>query len=308
MEIMELHPGTTYGLALGSRLVIPEGVAGIVAKDGVALDTLPPGDYLLEASLFPLTLQKLKLKPGMPLPDGPLPAALFLVQTGMPWVVSWRCSAILSKNPKHGLTYTTLEGRATVQVSDPARFCGTVLAAGGAALGTGGATPASVMAQFLQSNLQKLAAAAVEGLAIPPELAPTATEAIRTAVGHSAAGWLHSVGLYCPAFDLDTVAPPRKTPCIVCGSATAPTGYALFQRNISLLYLRFTARREGNFCVPCAWKTSAAYNGVMLVAGWWGLIGLVLTPIYFFSNLYYLSRVLGSAKTASSPDQLPRSG
>ena len=67
MEIMELHPGTTYGLALGSRLVIPEGAAGVVAKDGIALDTLPPGDYSLEASLFPLTLQKLKLKPGMPL-------------------------------------------------------------------------------------------------------------------------------------------------------------------------------------------------------------------------------------------------
>ena len=88
---MELYPGTTYGLALGSRLVIPGGVAGVAAKDGMALDTLPPGDYLPEASLFPKTLQKLKLKPGMPLPDGPLPAALFLVQTGTPWVVSWHC-------------------------------------------------------------------------------------------------------------------------------------------------------------------------------------------------------------------------
>lgn len=296
MEILELHPGTTYGLALGSRLLIPEGAAGVVAKDGTALDALPPGDYLLEASLFPKTLQKLKIKPGAPLPDGPLPAALFLVQTGTPWTVPWRCSAVLSKNPTHGLTFTTLEGRATVQVSDPARFCGAILAAGGAALGTGEATPTTVLACFLQGNLQKLAAAAVEGLSLPPEQAPAATEAIRTAAGHSAAGWLHSIGLYCPAFDLDTVAPPRRAPCVVCGSATAPTGYALFQRNISLLYLRFTAKQEGNFCVPCAWKTSAAYNGVMLVAGWWGLIGLILTPVYFCSNLYYLSRVLSSAK------------
>ena len=138
---------------------------------------------------------------------------------------------------------------------------------------------------------------------MPPESAAQATEAIRTAAGHSAAGWLQSVGLHCSAFDLDTVAPPRRTPCVVCKSATAPTGYALFQRNISLLYLRFTARQEGNFCVPCAWKTSAAYNGVMLVAGWWGLIGLVLTPVYFFSNLYYLTRVLGSAKEGPTPPQ-----
>ncbi len=305
---MELHPETVYGLRLGSRLVIPEGTAGVVAKDGKTLDVLPPGDYLLEASLLPLTLQKLKIRPGTLLPDAPLPAALFLVQTGTPWVVPWRCTAILSKNPKHGLTYTTLDGRVTVQVGDPARFCGAILTAGGAALGSGGATTAQVTAQFLSSNLQTLASSAVQGLNIPPEQATAATEAIRTAAGHSAANWLGSVGLHCPAFDLDGVAPPRRTPCVICGSATAPTGYALFQRTISLIYLRFTARKEGNFCVPCAWKTSAAFNAVMLVAGWWGLIGLILTPVYFFSNLYYLSRVLSSAKAGSSASQITGRG
>ena len=302
MEILELHPETRYGLVLGSRLVIPEGTAGVVAKDGRTLDVLPSGDYLLEASLLPLTLQKLKVKPGM-VPEGPLPAALFLVQTGAPWTVPWRSSAVLSKNPKAGLTFTTLEGRTTVQVSDPARFCGAILSAGGAALGTGEATAAQVTEKFLKSNLQTVIAAAVLPLSVPPEDLSSATEALRAATGHAAASWLSSVGLHCPAFDLDTVAPARRTPCVICSSATAPTGYALFQRNISLLYLRFTARKEGNFCVPCAWKTSAAFNGVMLVAGWWGLIGLVLTPVYFFSNLYYLTRVVGSAKAASGAEQ-----
>ena len=308
MEILTLHPETVHGLRFGSRLVIPEGAAGVVAKDGKTLDVLPPGDYFLEAPLFPLTLQSLKVKPGTALPDGPLPAALFLVQTGTAWTVPWHCQAILSKNPTHGLTYTTLSGRATVQVSDPARFCAAILTAGGAALGTGGATTAQVTQQFLESNLKLLASSSVQGLNIAPEQATAATEAIRATVGQAAASWLASVGLHCVAFDLDSVAPARRTPCVVCNSPTAPTGYALFQRNISLLYLRYTARKEGNFCGPCAWKTSAAFNGVMLVAGWWGLIGLVLTPVYFFSNLYYLSRVLGSAKAASNADQLPRSG
>ena len=307
MEILTLHPETVYGLRLGSRLIIPEGAAGVVAKDGRTLDVLPPGEYFLEAPLFPLTLQALKVRPGT-VPESPLPAALFLVGTGTPWTVPWQCQAILSKNPAYGLTYTTLTGRAAVQVSDPARFCGAILAAGGAALGTGEATTAQVTQQFLESNLKLLAASSVPGLSIPPEQAATATEAIRTAAGHAGAGWLASVGLHCTAFDLDSVAPPRRTPCVVCNSLTAPTGYALFQRNISLLYLRYTARKEGNFCVPCAWKTSAAFNGVMLVAGWWGLIGLVLTPVYFFSNLYYLSRVLGSTKAASSADQIAGGG
>lgn len=298
MEILTLHPETVYGLRLGSRLTIPDGAAGVVAKDGRTLDVLGPGDYFLEASLFPLTLQALKVKPGT-IPPSPLPAALFLVQTKAAWTMPWQCQAILSKNPTHGLMFTTLTGRASVQVSDPARFCAAILTAGGAALGTGEATAAQVTQQFLESNLKLLAAASVPGLAIPPEQAAAATEAIRTASGQAAAGWLQSVGLHCTAFDLDSVAPARRTPCVVCKSATAPTGYALFQRNISLLYLRCTARKEGNFCVPCAWKTSAAFNAVMLVAGWWGLIGLVLTPVYFFSNLYYLSRVLGSANAAS---------
>lgn len=307
MEILTLHPDTVHGLRLGSRLVVPEGAAGVVAKDGRTLDVLPPGDYFLEAPLFPLTLQALKVKPGM-VPESPLPAALFLVQMGTAWTVPWRCQAILSKNPAHGLTYTTLTGRAAVQVSDPARFCAAILTAGGAALGTGETTAAQVTQQFLESNLQALAASSVQGLNIPPEQAAAATEAIRAAAGHAAAGWLASVGLHCSAFDLDSVAPARRTPCVVCKSATAPTGYALFQRVISLVYVRFTARKEGNFCVPCAWKTSGAFNGVMLVAGWWGLIGLVLTPVYFFSNLYYLSRVLGNAKAASGTDQLAGGG
>lgn len=300
MEILELHPETVHGLRLGSRLTIPEGAAGVVAKDGKTLDVLPPGDYFLEAPLFPQALQVLRIKPGMAL-DRPLPAALFLVRTEAAWTVPWQCQAILSRNPAHGLTYTTLDGRASVQVSDPARFCGAILAAGGAALGTGQATTAQVTQQFLESNLKEMAAASVQGLNIPPEQATTATEAIRAAAGQASAQWLASVGLHCTAFDLDSVAPARRTPCVICKSPTALTGYALFQRNISLFYLRYTARKEGNFCVPCAWKTSAAFNGVMLVAGWWGLIGLVLTPVYFFSNLYFLSRVLGGAKAAPAP-------
>lgn len=303
MEILELHPDTLYGLALGSRLVVPEGTAGVVAKDGRTLDVLPPGDYLLDATLFPLMLQKLKIKPGM-VPMGPLPAALFLVQTGTPWIVAWRTTALLSKDPAAGLTFTTLAGRATVQVFDPARFCAAILAAGGAALGSGGATTAQVTEQFLRTNLEAVAASAVLPLHLLPEQVTEAAEALRTAAGHAAANWLQSVGLHCPAFDLDSVAPARRTPCVICQSPTAPTGYALFQRNISLLYLRFTARQEGNFCAPCAWKTSAAYNAVMLVAGWWGIIGFILTPVYFFSNLYYLTRVLRSAKAASGGDQL----
>ena len=299
MEIIELHPVTINGLMLGSILEVPEGTAGVIVKEGRPLDVLPPGRHLLDASLLPLTMQALKIKPGAII-QAPLPAAVFLVQMRSPWTTAWRCQALLSKSARYGMTYTALAGRATVQVSNPAAFCGAVLAAGGSNLATGAATMPQVIDGFLRGNLQALAAAAVPPLNLPPEQAPAASEAIRTAAGHAAAGWLSSVGLHCTAFDLDSVAPPSRTPCVVCKSATAPTGYGVFMRNISLLYLRFTAKKEGNFCAPCAWKTAGAFNGVMLVAGWWGLIGLVLTPVYFFQNLYHLAKIVSGTKAAAT--------
>ena len=135
-------------------------------------------------------------------------------------------------------------------------------------------------------------------LNLPPAEAAAAKETIRAAIGHAAAGWLASVGLHCPAFDLESVSPPRRTPCVICKSATAPTGYGLFQRNISLLYVRFTAKKEGNFCVPCALKTAGAFNAVMLVAVWRGLLGLIFTPIYFVQNLYYVTRIMTGTKAS----------
>ena len=299
MEIIELHPATANGLMLGWIVEVPEGAAGVVVKEGRPLDVLPPGSHLLEPALLPLTMQALKIKPGAAI-QAPLPVALFLVQMAAPWTTAWRCQALLSKSAQYGMTYTVLAGRATVQVSNPSAFCGAVLAAGGSSLAAGAATLPQVIDGFLRGNVQALAAAAVLPLNLPPEQAPAASEAIRTAAGHAAASWMASVGLHCTAFDLDSVAPPSRTPCVVCKSAAVPTGYGVFMRNISLVYLRFTAKKEGNFCAPCAWKTAGAFNGVMLVAGWWGLIGLVLTPVYFFQNLYHLAKIVGGTKAAAA--------
>jgi hypothetical protein len=140
-------------------------------------------------------------------------------------------------------------------------------------------------------------------MSLPPDQAPQAREPIRAAAGQAVALWLSGIGVQCTAFDLDTVAAPDRAPCAGCGSRVAPTGYGHFRRTISLLYVRFTAQKEGNFCVPCAWKISAGYNSMMLVLGWWGFIGLVLTPIYFAQNLYYLTRIVSGPKAAPRQGQ-----
>ncbi len=112
--LIALHEATAGGLTLGSRLTILPGFAGVVVKDGKALDTLPPGEHTLEPSLLPGLTQKVKPRfgPGQN-PDNaaPLLAAMFLVPVSLPVSLPWRTQAILSRNLAYGLTYTTLEGR-----------------------------------------------------------------------------------------------------------------------------------------------------------------------------------------------------
>ena len=304
--LIVLHEATAGGVALGSRLTIPLGYAGVVIKDGKPLDTLPAGDHLLEPALLPGLTQKAKSRFGVGQNPGGgalLPAAVFLVPVGMPVVLPWRKQVILSKNPAYGLTYTTLEGRCTVQVADPARFCTAAFSAGGKALSTGEASPAQVAMAFLRGGMGARVGEAVQAMNLPPDQALAAREAIRSAAGQTVAQWMANVGVQCTAFDLDAVAEPDRIPCVGCGSRVAPTGYGIFRRTISLIYLRFTAQKEGNFCVPCAWKISAGYNSVMLVAGWWGIIGLIMTPVYFVQNLYHLTRIVSGPKAAPRQEQ-----
>lgn len=303
--LIALHEATAGGLILGSRLSVPPGFAGVVVKDGKAWDTLPAGDHLLEPSLLPGLTQKVKSRFGAGQnadPAAPLPAAVFLVPVGLPVPLPWRTQTILSKNPAYGLTYTTLEGRSTVQIADPARFCAAVFGAGVSALSAGQASPNQVALGFLRGGVAARAAEAVQAMNVPPDQAVQAREPIRAASGQAAASWLSGIGVQCTAFDLDSVAEPDRTPCAGCGSPAVPTGYGSFHRTISLLYVRFTAQKEGNFCVPCAWKISVSYNSVMLALGWWGVIGLVMTPVYFFQNLYSLTRIV------TGPKAVPRQG
>ena len=181
---------------------------------------------------------------------------------------------------------------------DPGRFCAAVFAAGAKALSSGEASPAQVASAFLRGGVGGRAGEAVSAMDLPPDQAARAGEAIRASAGQAGAAWLSGVGAACTSFDVDSVTEPDRTPCAGCGSQVALTGYGVFHRNISLLYQRFTARKEGNFCTPCAWKISAGYNGVMLVLGWWGLIGLVLTLVYSVQNLCNLTWIVSGPKAA----------
>ena len=84
------------------------------------------------------------------------------------------------------------------------------------------------------------------------------------------------------------VAPPVQSPdaigkCQVCGSMrqTAPV---TFNRNIGMIVLRQTRRISGNMCKTCLGKNYWQFMGLNLLLGPWGMISLIVTPIYLVTN------------------------
>ncbi len=72
--------------------------------------------------------------------------------------------------------------------------------------------------------------------------------------------------------------------CQLCGGA-GRTERAVFHRNVGMLVLRRTYRIEADMCRACLHKKYWEFTGLNLLLGPWGLISLIMTPIYFFTNL-----------------------
>ena len=71
--------------------------------------------------------------------------------------------------------------------------------------------------------------------------------------------------------------------CQICGSVreTAPI---TFHRNVGMLVVRQTHRLTGNLCKTCISKKFSEFTVKNLLLGPWGLISLVITPIYLITN------------------------
>jgi hypothetical protein len=93
--------------------------------------------------------------------------------------------------------------------------------------------------------------------------------------------------------------------CEKCG-IEAPTRHVALHRNIGLLFMRLYQGTAGNLCKPCIHKTFWTYTAVNLTVGWWGVISLILTPIFVANNLVYYIMSLGLEPPApgAAPPQL----
>ena len=71
--------------------------------------------------------------------------------------------------------------------------------------------------------------------------------------------------------------------CQVCGSVRQ-TSPVTFHRNIGMLVARQTRSIQGNMCKTCVGKKFWDFTLKNIVFGPWGVISLIVTPIYLVTN------------------------
>jgi hypothetical protein len=62
------------------------------------------------------------------------------------------------------------------------------------------------------------------------------------------------------------------------------TAQVKFERNIGMLFLRQTRRLQARVCKTCLDKTFWNFQGLNLLLGPWGVISLIMTPIFLVTN------------------------
>ena len=72
--------------------------------------------------------------------------------------------------------------------------------------------------------------------------------------------------------------------CQVCNSVRQ-TSLVTFHRNVGMLVARQTHRLQGSLCKTCLSKNFWDFTVKNLLLGPWGMISLVMTPIYLITNI-----------------------
>src|SRR5215216_1765350 len=89
--------------------------------------------------------------------------------------------------------------------------------------------------------------------------------------------------------------------CESCGIESPTKAVTLYQ-NIGMLVMRRSQTIKGSLCKPCIDSYFWRFTLVNATLGWWGLISLIMTPIFLINNLIQFigSRSLGEVYTGTN--------
>ena len=77
--------------------------------------------------------------------------------------------------------------------------------------------------------------------------------------------------------------------------------YASFHQNIGTLVMRFGKSIEGNMCSSCLSNNFWSYTLITVAVGWFGLISIVVAPIYVILNVVSCIRASSQISRALRP-------
>jgi hypothetical protein len=72
--------------------------------------------------------------------------------------------------------------------------------------------------------------------------------------------------------------------CQNCGEIRN-TQHSVFKANASFFFTRRYREIDGHFCIGCTTKQFFGYEVATLCLTWFGIIGMVLGPVYLFHNI-----------------------
>ena len=92
--------------------------------------------------------------------------------------------------------------------------------------------------------------------------------------------------------------------CNVCG-LHAPTRYVEFYQNIGAFVMRFSKEIKGELCKRCINKTFYEFTFVTMAVGWFGMISMILTPIFIINNIVRFCGTIGMKAGDADADAGP---
>jgi hypothetical protein len=312
-----LHP-FNRPLRVGELLTVSDSaVAVTVSRTGAVLDCVGPGRVEITADGLPNTCEFLGSETS---PDAAIDIAVLEVYPSGCRMLEWETEVPIAAGSPGGGRVIHLAGRAQIRITEPRLFVSAVLGCWHSRAEERGqlpslASPTGSGEAWAADVIERLPeqAEAVVARAIADQVAHVAAEVLSCLAEHSLAietiraraqapveAWLRHAGMRLEGFGVDELPEPASGPCESCGSFEAPTAYATFHRNISLFVVRFHSRREGYYCFPCGVKIGLLENLIMLVGGWWGIIGLIVTPFLMLWNFYAIIRLWIGPRVSAS--------
>ena len=86
-------------------------------------------------------------------------------------------------------------------------------------------------------------------------------------------------------------------PCQLCKNMRQ-LQFVMYFRNVGMLCARRTITAKGDLCRPCIHRLYCEFAGKNVLLGPWGMISLVVTPLYLIQNTWTYSRALYKLRNA----------